>query len=192
MLDWQGGRRRGGGGGGANPAVIWGRGQSCCYLGEGPGSGVLVNAAMTVPSMAGILFMSCMYLHLYKLLPTCGCCHGNHGVLPQLSTVMYDCLKCGCVGTILPASRPGGQAWYLPRVPVQWTLQVNMKQVCVVMCVPVSVHSAMCVCLPVHIVYLFYLTLLLPTQYTGLPPPQTIYQGSSWKASSLIGHHTEI
>ncbi|KAL5515477.1 hypothetical protein EMCRGX_G000649 [Ephydatia muelleri] len=37
------------------------------------------------------------YLHLYKLLPTCGCCHGNHWVLPQLSVLMYDCLKCGFV-----------------------------------------------------------------------------------------------
>ena len=62
--------------------------------GEGPGSGVLVSAAMTVPSMAGILFMSCRYLHLYKLLPTCGVVMATTGSSPQLSVLMYDCLKC--------------------------------------------------------------------------------------------------
>ena len=52
--------------------------------------------------------------------------------------------------------------------------------------VPVSVHSAMCVCLPVHIVYLYYLTLLLPTQYTGLPPPQNMYY--HWQLEGFLTH----
>ena len=174
-------------GGGANPAGIWGRGQSCCYLGEGPilllsGGGAwqwcISQCSHDSAFNGGYPFLVLQVSPPVQAAAYVWCCHGNHRVLPsaehgevhvRLPQVWL------CVGTILPASRPGGQAWYLPRVPVQWTLQVNMEQVCVVMCVPVSVHRAMCVCLPVHIVYLFYLTLLLPTQYTGLPPPQTIY-----------------
>ena len=106
MLDWQGGRRRGGGGGGANPAGIWGRGQSCCYLGEGPilllsGGGAWQWCIYQCSHDSAFngwypIFMSCRYLHLYKLRYV-WCCHGNHGVLPQLSMVKYDCLKCGFV-----------------------------------------------------------------------------------------------
>ena len=55
-----------------------------------------------------------------------------------------------CVGTILPASRPGGQAWYLPRVPVQWTLPGQHRTgvfVCMcVWCVYICVHVCMPVC----------------------------------------------
>ena len=108
------------------------------------------------------------------------CCHGNHRGPPptehgevRLPQVWLR------VGTVLPASRPGGQAWYLSRVPVQWTLRGQHGAGVCVCGVCVCVYGV-CVCVwggcTVYMVCIWcVLALFLPTPYTG-PPPQTIYQ----------------
>ena len=125
--------------------------------------GVLVNAAMIVPSIAGILFMFCRQLHLNKVLRTYGVVTATTGVLPQLSMVKYDCFKCGFVlGPFFQRHDQEVKPGTCPECQSNGPFEVNMEQVCVC-----GVYMVCIWCV---------LALFLPTPYTGLPPPQTIYQ----------------
>ena len=144
------------------------------------------------------------------------CCHGNHRGPPptehgevRLPQVWLR------VGTVLPASRPGGQAWYLSRVPVQWTLRgqhgagvcVCVCGVCVCVCVW-CVCVCVCVCVGrvygVYGVYMVCFSSIPPHSIHGSSSPDHLpelpedhstgesRQGGSWKASSLKGRHTDL
>ena len=125
-------------------------------------------------------FMSCRQLHLNTLLRTCGVVTATTGVLPQLSMVKYDCLKCGFVlGSFFQRHDQEVKPGTCPECQSNGPFEVNMEQVCVCVCVCVWCVCVcmVCVCVCGEGVRCIWcvLALFLPTPYTG-PPPQTIYQ----------------